>query len=66
MEVLTVRETADRLKISESLVRDLFRKGRLRGLRIGKKLIRIFADSLVTEDRQPRRRRVVKDYLRGE
>lgn len=66
MEVLTVRETADRLKISESLVRDLFRKGRLRGMRIGPKLIRIFANSLVTEDRQPRRRRVVKDYLGGE
>lgn len=66
MEILTVREATDRLKISESLVRELFRKGRLKGLRIGKKLIRIFADSLVTEDRQPRRKMVMKDYLGGE
>ena len=61
-EYLTVREAATKLKVSDSTIRNLFRDGRLKGFRLGK-LIRIQADSLVMNDRQPKRRRVVKDYL---
>lgn len=44
-ELLTPREVAERLRVSNWTVYDLFRKGELRGVRVGK-AVRVFADSV--------------------
>lgn len=43
---LTVKEAASQLRVSESLIRQMFHEGRLAGVRVGSKLIRIAAEGL--------------------
>jgi excisionase family DNA binding protein len=63
MKLLSVREAADKLRVSESTIRNHWRTGRLTGPRIGK-LIRIDEASLFAEPPKPsRRRRRVKNWL---
>ena len=64
MKLLSVKEAASRLSVSEGTVRNLWRSGRLKGIRLGK-LIRIHEESLLA-DPQPkpsRRRRRIKNWL---
>lgn len=63
MELLTTREAAERLKISEQTVRAMYHSGKLRGRRVGPRLIRIDASSLGIQPDPPRRKRPVHDYI---
>jgi excisionase family DNA binding protein len=64
MILLSVKETASRLSVSEGTVRNLWRSGRLKGIRLGK-LIRIQEESLFAEQptKPSRRKRRVKNWL---
>jgi excisionase family DNA binding protein len=64
MKLLSVKETASRLSVSEGTVRNLWRSGRLKGIRLGK-LIRIHEESLLAPEppKPSRRRRRVKNWL---
>lgn len=66
-EWMTVRETANLLKMSEPTVLKLFREGRLQGRQFGPKTVRILRSSITPGGpEKPGRRERVIDHIGDE